>query len=101
MRKNLKPIDIIIKNLSAENIQLLIQISSRIIFSEILPCDLKYERKELTTIQWYNLIKNLFEGICEMHTKLHIFHSQLHLGNVLIYIVNDSYIQVIHDLVNP
>lgn len=100
MKKNFIPLDVIVNELD-KKIILPTNITSHIIFSEILPYDLKYllvyKRKQLSVSQWYIFIKHLLSAIYEMHFKLNIFHADLHLGNILVYKLDNNYIPVIHD----
>jgi serine/threonine protein kinase len=73
-------------------------ISSDILLSEIASCDLDYylETNNLNYEEYRELLKNIFLGIKDLHTKLKIVHNDLHLGNILILDLN-TVIPLIHD----
>ena len=71
------------------------KIFSNLLFSQVAEYDLDYYlfHKVLTTQELQNLLSNIFKAIETMHTKLHLVHNDLHLGNILI--INDH--PLIHD----
>jgi hypothetical protein len=83
-----------------ENIVIPREVQSHILFSEMASCDLKYylDNNSLVDEEIIYLIKKILKGIRDMHTKLHIVHNDLHLGNILVDLrMNDSPRPLIHD----
>ena len=67
-------------------------VESHILISELANCDLGYYLDECNSLDtksndfvfYYNILKQVFEAILDMHSRLGVCHRDLHLGNLLV-----------------